>query len=158
MFRDGLLKARGQIAFVLALAISTGVIIYLEALDTEQRIQARVEEEIARRGAGPRETASHLRQVSAETRRAVATALRQAEEAYAASPTAPEAVAALLTALSTAVQTGLLSHPDALPRAEGALSGLPAQAGTPPPVLAAAMSASLATFPSLQGRIDQSLR
>lgn len=157
-FRDGLLKARGQIAFILALAISTGVIIKLEALDTEERIQARVAEQLALREAASHTSGITAVPASSEARTAVMKALRRAEEAFAASPSAPEPVAALLTALSAAVQVGVLSAAEALPRAEGALASLPAQTGSPPPVLEAAMSAALVSFPSLQGRVSQSLR
>ena len=51
-FREGLLQARGQIVFILALAISTGVIIYLESLDTDSRIRSRVEDSLARERGG----------------------------------------------------------------------------------------------------------
>jgi hypothetical protein len=44
IFREGLLEARGQIVFILALTVSTAVIIYLEALDTEDRIRGRIEQ------------------------------------------------------------------------------------------------------------------
>ncbi len=52
-FRDGLLKARGQLTFIAALAISTGIIIYLEALDTESHIQGRVATELSRQRNAP---------------------------------------------------------------------------------------------------------
>ena len=51
IFREGLLEARGQIVFILALTISTAVIIYLEALDTEDRIRGRIEEALVGGGA-----------------------------------------------------------------------------------------------------------
>lgn len=46
-FREGLLQARGQIAFLLALVCSTAVIIYLEAFDTQARIRDQVVAEMA---------------------------------------------------------------------------------------------------------------
>jgi hypothetical protein len=46
-FRQGLLRARGQIAFLLALVCSTGAIIYLETLDAEGRIRDQVVASVA---------------------------------------------------------------------------------------------------------------
>jgi hypothetical protein len=41
-FSEGLLRARGQIAFLLALACSMAVIIYLETINASERIRAQV--------------------------------------------------------------------------------------------------------------------
>lgn len=49
-FGEGLLRARGQIAFLLALAGSTAAIIYLEALDTQGRIREQLVGELGASG------------------------------------------------------------------------------------------------------------
>lgn len=144
VFREGLLQARGQIVFILALAVSTGVIVYLEALDTEDRIRGRIQEALV--GPGPAAVAGPV----AERARA---ALRRAEEAYTADRNAPEARAALLAALSTAVQLRLVGAAEALPRAEEVVAAVEADRTAPPPALVAALSAAAAAFPDLQARI-----
>ncbi len=147
IFREGLLQARGQIVFILALGISTGVIIYLEALDTEDRIRGRVQEALVGSG-GAAPTAAPV----AERARA---ALRRAEEAYAANRAAPDARAAMLTSLSAAVQLGLMGSGEARPRAEEILAAIEADRTPPSPLLASALSAASAAFPALQGRIGR---
>lgn len=145
-FRQGLLAARGQIAFVSALAVCTAVIIHLENLDTEERIRERVATELAR-GQAP---------ASPPAARAVAdAALRRAEEAHGARPESPDAQAALITALSAAVQLGALEAETARPRVEALLGGAEGADAAPPPALAASLSAAAAAFPGLRERIGR---
>ena len=145
IFREGLLEARGQIVFILALTVSTAVIIYLEALDTEDRIRGRIEEALV----GDRAAVSAPAPIADRAR----AALRQAEEAFAANQAAPEARAALLTALAGAVQLGTLAPGEARPRAQAVLAAVEADRTAPPPGLAAALGVAAATFPDLQERI-----
>jgi hypothetical protein len=145
IFREGLLEARGQIVFILALTVSTAVIIYLEALDTEDRIRGRIEEALVGGGAAVSAPAP-----IADRARA---ALRRAEEAFAANPAAPESRAALLTALAGAVQLGALGAGEARPRAQAVLAAVEADGAAPPPGLAAALGVAAAAFPDLQERI-----
>jgi hypothetical protein len=148
ILREGLLQARGQIVFILALAVTTGVIIYLEALDTEDRIRGRIEEALV----GSRASAAPVPEPVAERARA---ALRRAEEAFAADRLAPDARATLLTALSAAVQLGLVGPAEARPRADEVLAAIESDGTPPPPQLAAALSAAAAAFPPLQERIGR---
>ena len=142
-FREGLLQARGQIVFILALTISTGVIIWLEALDTEQRIQGRVQEALlqgAPRASGPLADRAEA-------------ALRRAEEAYARDSRASESRAALLTAQAAAVQLGLRRAEDLRSRTEEVLAGIEADRTPATPGLAAALTAAGAVMPALRERI-----
>jgi hypothetical protein len=145
-FREGLLKARGQITFIAALTISTGIIIYLETLDTEERIQGRVATELARQRNAP---ASILPAIDAKVR----TNLQRAEEIYTAEPTAATARAALLASLASAVQLSILRPEDGLTRAQRVLADMERQTGEVPPVLVSALGAAAVAFPTLQDRI-----
>ncbi|MFC4170790.1 hypothetical protein ACFOYU_01770 [Microvirga sp. GCM10011540] len=145
-FKDGLLKARGQITFVLALAISTGIIIYLEALDTEQRIQARVAAELAQRNAASASAPPALQA-------AVRSALRRSEEVYAREPRADEARAGLLTSFAAAVQLGVMEPGDGLSQVQKILDEMEQNRGELSASLISALGLAAATFPSLQDRI-----
>jgi hypothetical protein len=144
-FREGLLKARGQITFIVALAISTGFIIYLEALDTEDRIQSRVATELARQKNAPA--------VPPSVEAAVRTNLARAEEAYAADPTNQALRAALLTSLSSAVQLGIRQPDEGLAGARKVLEEIERQRGDQGPVVGSALGAAALAFPQLQERI-----
>jgi hypothetical protein len=143
-FREGLLKARGQITFVAALAISTGIIIHLEALDTEERIQARVAAEISRQ----KENAAAAPQ---PLRAAVGVALRQAEEAYARDPAANRAL--LLTSVSGAARLGVMETSEGLARIGKALDSIEQNPGERSAALVSALGVAAAAFPTLQDRI-----
>jgi hypothetical protein len=95
-FREGLLKARGQIAFVTALVLSTAFIIYLEALDTEERIQSRVSAELARQRSPQASMPPPLLS-------AVTAAIHRAEDAYKQEPDAAANRASVLASVSSAV-------------------------------------------------------
>ncbi len=148
IFKEGLLQARGQIVFILALAVSTGAIIYLETLDTEDRIRGRIEEALA----GSRVAAASVPEPVAERARA---ALRRAEEAFAADRRARDAQATLLTALSAAAHLGLVGPAEARSRADDVLAAIEAEPAPPTPLLAAALSAAAAAFPPLHERIGR---
>lgn len=145
-FREGLLKARGQLTFIAALAISTGIIIHLEALDTEAHIQGRVATELSRQRNAPATVAPGVDA-------AVRTNLRRSEEAYAAQPGAPETRAALLAALSSAVQLGIVRPEDGLSRAQRVLADMERQRGEPSAVVDAALGTVAVAFPTLQERV-----
>ncbi len=146
-FREGLLKARGQITFIVALALSTGVIIYLEALDTEERIQSRVTAEVARQRNAP--------PVSPPIEAAVRANLARAEQAYAADPNNAAHRAALLTSLSSAVQLGIRRPDEGLAGAQKVLDGIESQRGDQNPVVGSALGVAALAFPSLQDRITR---
>ena len=145
-FRDGLLKARGQLTFIAALAISTGIIIYLETLDTEERIQGRAATELARQRNAPPT-------ISPSIDAAVRANLQRSEEAYASDPGAAVNRAALLVSLSSAVQLSILKHEDGLSRMQRVIADMERQKGEANQVLAAELGAAAGAFPSLQDRM-----
>jgi hypothetical protein len=145
-FREGLLKARGQITFIAALAISTGIIIYLETLDTEERIQGRVASELARQRNAPPS-------ISPAVDARVRANLQRSEEVYSAEPTAPTARAALLMSLASAVQLSILRPEDGFARAQRVIADMERQTGEVTPVLVSALGAAAVAFPTLQDRI-----
>ena len=145
-FRTGLLNARGQITFIIALALSTGFIIYLETLDTEERIQGRVATELARqRNAPPGISPAIDARVRAN--------LQKSEEAYASDPKPAANRAALLVSLASAVQLSILRPEEGLARAQRVLSDMERRKGESTPVLVSALGAAAVAFPSLQDRI-----
>ncbi|WP_134500352.1 hypothetical protein [Microvirga pakistanensis] len=145
-FRTGLLRARGQITFIIALALSTSFIIYLETLDTEARIQGQVATELSRQRNAPAF-------VAPATDAAVRASLQRAEESYAAAPDAAVNGAALLASLSAAVQLSILKPEDGLSRAQRVLSDAEGRKGEIAPVFVAALGTAAVAFPSLQDRI-----
>ncbi|KFG68598.1 hypothetical protein [Microvirga sp. BSC39] len=145
-FRTGLLNARGQITFIVALALSTGFIIYLETLDTEERVQGRVATELARQRNAP---PSILPAIDARVR----ANLQKSEEAYASGSGLAANRAALLVSLASAVQLGILKPEDGLTRTQRVLADMERQTGEVTPVLVSALGAAAVAFPSLQDRI-----
>jgi hypothetical protein len=145
IFRENLLKARGQITFIAALAISTGIIIYLETLDTEERIQGRVAAELARQRHAPPN-------ISPAVDARVRANLQRSEEVYSAEPNAAAPRAALLVSLASAVQLSILKPEDGLARVQRVLADMERQKGEVTPVLASALGAVAVAFPSLQDR------
>lgn len=145
-FRTGLLNARGQITFIIALALSTGVIIYLETLDTETRIQGQVATELARQRNAPATVEPRIDAAVREN-------LNRSEEAYGADPNAAANRAAILVSLSSAVQLSILKPEDGLSRAQAVLSDIERQKNELTPVLVSALGATAVAFPSLQNRI-----
>jgi len=145
-FREGLLKARGQITFIAALTISTGIIIYLETLDTEERIQGRVATELARQRIAPPS-------ISPTVEARVKANLQRSEEAYSTDPNAAASRAALLTSLASAVQLSILRPEDGFARAQRVIADIERQPGEVTPVLASALGAAAVAFPTLQDRI-----
>ncbi len=111
-FTEGLLRARGQIIFILALAVSMAIIVRLEALSTEERIQAEVEQRLA---------------VSPADRPRADEGLRVLEASQASFDAAPGADTArdVLVALVAAVRSGGVTHADAEERAEALLRRVP---------------------------------
>jgi hypothetical protein len=147
-FKDGLLKARGQITFIIALTLSTGFIIYLETLDTETRIQGQVAAELSRQRNAPAS-------IMPSTDAAVRANLQRSEEAFASAPEAVTNRAALLVSLSSAVQLGILKPEDGFLRVQRVLSEIERHRGEMTPVLIAALGATAVAFPSLQDRIGR---
>lgn len=145
-FKEGLLKARGQITFVVALAVSTGIIIYLEALDTEARIQARVAAEMSRQKVAATPAPQPLQA-------AVGTALREAQASYASDPGAAANRATLLASVSGAVQLGVLDPEDGFSRIRKVLDEMEQRPGERTSALVSALGVTAAAFPTLQDRI-----
>jgi hypothetical protein len=112
MFSEGLLRARGQIVFILALAVSMVIIVGLEALSTEERIQAEVEQRLAIATADRSRAEESLRVVTAS------------QAAFDATPGANTA-RDVLVALIAAVRSGGLTHADAEDRAAAVLRQVP---------------------------------
>jgi hypothetical protein len=106
-FKEGLVRARGQIAFILALAVSTAIIVRLEYLSTEQYIEKRITD-----GVVARNTSDPVVQALADS------ALRRARAAAAAAPLSSEDRAALATALASSRLVGAASDEDALVEAK----------------------------------------
>ncbi|ESR27172.1 hypothetical protein [Lutibaculum baratangense] len=134
-FREGLLRARGQIAFILALAISIAVIVRLEHLGTQAHVEARVEERLA-----------ELSDTSAATRDLVRKALRRAEAAQGASPYDPAGAAALATSLAAGRLSATIDPEEARRRIEPLL---PTLMGDDSAGSLAALSAVALAFPGL---------
>lgn len=102
-FSEAFIGARGQIAWILALTLSTGAIIQLERLD------------IGTQAAAVQKAAEAT---SAKLAGEAGMALTEAEARLTASPNDPEAAASLLLALSAAVQSGAMETDEARIRAD----------------------------------------
>lgn len=133
-FTEGLRIARGQIAWILALAMSTAVIVHLEQLDTEDRINARL------LAAGVR--APDLPQGYVDTLDGLLDELRAAGEI---GPADPDLRAAHLVALSTAILSGRISPGAARAEVER-VAGWP---GEDSPALRAAQAQIALIYPGL---------
>lgn len=125
-FSEAWLGARGHIAWILALTLSTIAIIHLENLSL-------ADQEEAERAAALQTDA----RLSAEARAALA----EAEARQAASPSDPAAAASLLVALSAAVEGGVVELDQARMQADR-LWELAGQAGPAwrPAIVSAAMT------------------
>lgn len=99
-FRDGLLQARGQIAFIAALVVSTGIIIYLESIDTSVRIREQV---VANLGI----TGTPGTPLSSELHKSLENAAAAGRAVYAADPALAVNRAAALNAAVLGVAHGL---------------------------------------------------
>ncbi|SFV27909.1 hypothetical protein SAMN05216456_0391 [Devosia crocina] len=98
-FREGLLQARGQIAFTAALIVSTAAIIYLEGIDTTARIREQVVADIAVTGSAG--------QPDVRSRSALEAAVDSGRTVYEANPQVPFAQAAALNAAVLGVSQGI---------------------------------------------------
>ena len=96
-FSENLLRARGQIAWILALIASTATIVHLEKMDFELRASHR---DLSGSDASP--------PLDPYTRGLVENALAGARKAYDAQPTDSAAETAMIVAAATAVQAGIL--------------------------------------------------
>lgn len=131
-FSESLLRARGQIAWILALIASTVTIVHLEKIDSELRASQRD----LRGGATP--------SIDSDTRVMVQNALAGARKAYAAQPANPSAQTAMIVAVASAVQAGILG------RTEGRelVAGIASQDTAETPELNAARALARITFPA----------
>ena len=149
-FKEGLLRARGQIVFVTALVLSTAFIIHLETLDTEERIQSRVSAELARQRGAPAS-------VSPPLASAVAAAVRRAQDAYGREPEAAASRASLLASVSSAVQLGIIGSAEGHSQIQRILDDMERRPGERHVALESALAVTAATFPSLQDRVSRLL-
>ncbi|WP_108397268.1 hypothetical protein [Devosia submarina] len=92
-FRDGLLQARGQIVFIAALVCSTAAIVYLESLDTTERLRAQVVASVMATGSASPSLTPQLRPV-------IEAAVEDSSRAFEADPAT---LATQATALDAAV-------------------------------------------------------
>ena len=111
-FSEGLLRARGQIVFILALALSMAIIIRLEALSTEERIQAEVAQRLEAEIVDKSREEEALRVLAAS------------QAAFNETPDA-DTVANVLVSLVAAVRSGGLMRSEAEERAAQLLRELP---------------------------------
>lgn len=132
-FSEGFIRARGQIVFVLALVVSTAIIVRLEYLGTEERTRAEVERRL--------EAA-----MDPESVELTALALAHAEARFAAEGSR-ENRGALLVAISLAARQGLVDEEEGERRARQLMTNPP----TEPPSAAfdAGVAAAAASFPAL---------
>ena len=132
-FSENLLRARGQIAWILALIVSTATIVHLEKVDIELRESQR---DLSGGANSP--------PLDTETHAMVQNALAGAHKAYAAQPEDPAAETAMIVAVASAVQAGILG------RAEGRdlLAGIASQDTAGTPGLNAARALARITFPA----------
>ena len=144
-FREGLFRARGQIAFLVALVCSTGVIIYLEMLDAENRIRDRVVASIA--VSGENALAPALKP-SAEA------AVTQARTDYARDPMSAANRAALLNAAVLASAQGIGSRAARLRDAEQLLELLENEPPREAQAVAPALTLLAAAIPDFQPRVS----
>ena len=93
---EALRGARGQIVWILALAISTTAIIYLERLDMGAPTSSVMPD--------------HFQTTDARLTAKTVMMLAEAEARLAAAPNDPEAAASLLLALTVAVQVGSINE------------------------------------------------
>lgn len=136
-FREGWLRARSQIVFLVALVGSMAAIVQLETLDLDARSKARLAAEM-------REEAIAGRPTRPELEEPLRSALARAEAAFARSDAG--SATALLIALSASVETGFVRREDAAPRVEAAIAALRREAAETPSAAAAGAIAAVA-FP-----------
>ncbi|GLK79113.1 hypothetical protein [Methylopila turkensis] len=130
---EGLLRARSQIVFLVALFVSTLAIVQLETLDLDARSRARAAAEM-------RAEAIAGRPPQPELEEPLRAAAARAEAAFARSE--PGSAAALLMALSASVEAGFVRREHAAPRVEAAVAALRKEnAETPQAAAASAMAA-----------------
>lgn len=144
-FRQGLLRARGQIAFLAALVCSTGVIIYLETLDAESRIREQVVASIA--ATGESEFPLSLRD-TAEV------ALAKARRDFARAPNVAAHRAALLNAAVLGIAQGLGSASQHRSDSEEVLALLDSEPPEQTKVIAPALTLLAAAIPEFEPKIS----
>lgn len=146
-FREGLLQARGQIAFIAALAISTGIIIYLENIDTSARIREQV---MARLGT----TGTADAPLSPELQPSLEAAAATGRAAYAADPSLALNRAAGLNAAALSVAHGFGSIGEQHRIIEAVLADLQGASRVEIQSLAPALALVSAAMPQYQPEIS----
>lgn len=146
-FRDGLLRARGQIAFLVALVASTAVIIYLETLDAEGRIRDQVVASLA--VGGEIEAAP-----SADLEATVEAALGRARDAFALDPQPQANRAAVLNAAVLGIARGIGSSAQHRLDAETVLNLLEGETPGEAQAVAPALVLLAVAVPEYQPRVS----
>ncbi|MHA6691314.1 hypothetical protein [Devosia sp. A449] len=145
-FSEGLLRARGQIAFLLALACSMAVIIYLETLNTSERIRAQVVAEAGMSGQSLEPRSDNLTV-------AVRLAIDNNRVAFTDDPGAPTNRAGMLNAAVLGLAFGVGPAEVQKQEADAVLALI--EAGNPQEVwaLAPALGLLAATVPEFESRV-----
>lgn len=146
-FRDGLLRARGQIAFLVALIASTAVIIFLETLDAEGRIREQVVASLA--VGGEAKVAP-----SADLEATVEAALGSARDAYALDPQSRANQAAVLNAAVLGIARGIGSSAQHRLDAETVLNLLEGETPGEAQAVAPALVLLAVAVPEYQPRVS----
>lgn len=146
-FRGGLLQARGQIIFIVALVCSTAVIVQLEYLDTTNRIRQQVLAAVSTTG----EATGSLSPTLAEMAPSV---IDEGRDDYAADPAAPGARAAALNAAVLGLAQGVGRARQHLDLIEQVVSALEAGSREDIALVAPALMLTGAAVPDLEARIS----
>lgn len=144
-FKQGLLRARGQIAFLVALACSTGVIIYLETLDAEGRIRDQVVASIA---------ASGEQELAPDLEGAIRTAVDRAREEFTRDPQAAASRAAVLNVTVLGIAQGIGSAAQQRLDAEEVLDLLESEPPEQAEAVAPALALLAAAVPDFLPRVS----
>jgi hypothetical protein len=145
-FREGLLQARGQIAFLLALACSMSVIIYLETLNASERIRAQVVAEAGMTGQSVEPRSDNLTA-------AVRLAIDNNRVAFDGDPGAPAYQAGMLNAAVLGIAFGVGPVEDKKKDAETVLALIEAGNRQDLWALAPALGLLAAAVPEFESRV-----
>ena len=144
VFQNGLLKARRQIAFTLALVLSTSGIIYLETIDAEERIRDHVTAEMAT-GADSETRSPALEQALRGT-------IERSVSRYTAAPELAETQAPLLVAAALGIAHEIGDHNSHYRRVEEVLARLEREPSLRTDELGAALALIAGALPQLEAR------
>lgn len=144
-FREGLLRARGQIAFLVALVCSTGVIIYLEMLDAEGRIRDQVTASLVTSGQDA---------LSPDLKGIAETTVDRARQDFAIDPQATANRAAVLNGTVLGIAQGVGSAAQHRVDAEKVLDLLESEPREQTDAVAPALALQAAAIPAYEPRVS----